>query len=184
MNLKIKQFLSKVAEIKNDIKDEISYRSPLLGKTLDHTEKIIKTVQNGHRSIPLSLKPMIMTTTRQFPVFEDPESTTDKPISDLYTIDEGAHIMVKRFGYEHHGLSLGDGLVIHYSEGTIRTSPIQDFCGRNTPYIVESTCIYDTEHIISRAYSRIFEKEYNLLVNNCEHFVLWCRSGSKIHHHI
>lgn len=33
------------------------------------------------------------------------------------------------------------------------------------------------EETLKRARSRIGEREYNLLTNNCEHFVVWCKTG-------
>ena len=37
--------------------------------------------------------------------------------------------------------------------------------------------LYSPEETIARAQSRIGEKEYNLVTNNCEHFALWCKTG-------
>lgn len=37
--------------------------------------------------------------------------------------------------------------------------------------------IYSPDETVHRARSRIGEKDYNLLFNNCEHFALWCKTG-------
>ena len=37
--------------------------------------------------------------------------------------------------------------------------------------------IYSAEETIKRARSKLHEKEYNLLFNNCEHFATWCKTG-------
>lgn len=37
--------------------------------------------------------------------------------------------------------------------------------------------IYSPEETVQRARSRLGEKEYNLLLNNCEHFAIWCKTG-------
>lgn len=37
--------------------------------------------------------------------------------------------------------------------------------------------LYSPEETIARARSRIGEKEYNLITNNCEHFAIWCKTG-------
>ncbi len=37
--------------------------------------------------------------------------------------------------------------------------------------------IYSPEKTVKRARSRLGEKEYNLLLNNCEHFAIWCKTG-------
>ena len=31
--------------------------------------------------------------------------------------------------------------------------------------------------VISRARSKLGEKQYNLVANNCEHFAIWCKTG-------
>lgn len=36
---------------------------------------------------------------------------------------------------------------------------------------------YSNEETIKRAKSRLGEKSYSLLTNNCEHFAIWCRTG-------
>jgi len=37
--------------------------------------------------------------------------------------------------------------------------------------------IYSPEETVTRARSRLGEKEYSLLLNNCEHFAIWCKTG-------
>lgn len=37
--------------------------------------------------------------------------------------------------------------------------------------------IYSPNETVRRARSRIGEKRYNLLLNNCEHFAIWCKTG-------
>ena len=37
--------------------------------------------------------------------------------------------------------------------------------------------IYSPMETIERAKSRLGESEYNLLLNNCEHFAIWCKTG-------
>lgn len=36
---------------------------------------------------------------------------------------------------------------------------------------------FSAEETIKRAKSRIGEKKYNLITNNCEHFAMWCKTG-------
>lgn len=36
---------------------------------------------------------------------------------------------------------------------------------------------FTPEETLKRARSRIGERKYNLLTNNCEHFVVWCKTG-------
>ncbi|MBP3339307.1 MAG: lecithin retinol acyltransferase family protein [Lachnospiraceae bacterium] len=37
--------------------------------------------------------------------------------------------------------------------------------------------IYSPEETVKRALSRIGEDKYSLLLNNCEHFAIWCKTG-------
>ena len=39
---------------------------------------------------------------------------------------------------------------------------------------------FPPEEVLSRAYSKIDEVQYNIFSNNCEHFATWCKTG----HHI
>ena len=83
--------------------------------------------------------------------------------------------------YKHYGIDCGDGTVIHYrkpSEVVERTS-MTIFSKRNIVYVVEYSldfCFVPTV-VVERAESRLGEKKYNLLFNNCEHFANWCKTG-------
>ena len=37
--------------------------------------------------------------------------------------------------------------------------------------------LYSPQETVRRAYSRLKEKEYNPLFNNCEHIAIWCKTG-------
>lgn len=37
--------------------------------------------------------------------------------------------------------------------------------------------IYSPEETVKRAESRLGEDKYNLVMNNCEHFAIWCKTG-------
>ena len=38
-------------------------------------------------------------------------------------------------------------------------------------------CVYNAQERVKRARSRLGEDEYNVVFNNCEHFVNWCFDG-------
>lgn len=91
--------------------------------------------------------------------------------------------------YWHHGLYLGrfdsDYMVIHYSgnagpesTGKIEVVPIEEF-GEWYEIQVEphASPKHDREASILRALSRYQENRYDLIFNNCEHFVNWCIEG-------
>lgn len=100
----------------------------------------------------------------------------------------GDHLVTPRTGYTHHGIYLGDGQVIHYkgfSEGfkrdVIGITPLAEFsCGHEIQ--VESHLLrrFSREESIERAYSRLGEDWYDVILNNCEHFVYWCITGCHI----
>ncbi|HIK37754.1 MAG: lecithin retinol acyltransferase family protein [Geminocystis sp.] len=83
--------------------------------------------------------------------------------------------------YQHHGIDVGDGTVIHYrkpSEVIERTS-IETFSKGRPIYVreyPEGFCFLP-EVVVKRAFSRLGERKYNLLFNNCEHFATWCKTG-------
>ena len=37
--------------------------------------------------------------------------------------------------------------------------------------------LYSPKETMERALSRVGEDKYNLLLNNCEHFAIWCKTG-------
>ncbi|MBR1485765.1 MAG: lecithin retinol acyltransferase family protein, partial [Synergistaceae bacterium] len=39
--------------------------------------------------------------------------------------------------------------------------------------------LYSGEETVSRARSKIGQGGYNLALNNCEHFAVWCKTGVK-----
>lgn len=41
----------------------------------------------------------------------------------------------------------------------------------------EGPVAFTPEEVVERAQSRMGERNYNLLVNNCEHFAVWCKTG-------
>ena len=91
--------------------------------------------------------------------------------------------------YWHHGLYMGwfdsDYMVIHYSgnagpksTGKVEAVPIDEFGDwyeiQVKPHVSPKN---DREASILRALSRYQENRYDILFNNCEHFVNWCIEG-------
>ncbi len=96
----------------------------------------------------------------------------------------GSHLISPRMNgaYTHHGIYVGDKEVIHYaglSEG-LNTAPVEKtslskFLDGNKYTIREHPYTkFSAGEIIKRAYSRLEEDNYNVIFNNCEHFVNWC----------
>jgi hypothetical protein len=97
----------------------------------------------------------------------------------------GAHLTTSRFGYDHHGVYVGRGQVVHYSglSGFWQCGPVEEvslsrFVGGHPVRIVpHPESASSPEEIVRRARSRLGEDDYRLLTNNCEHFCNWCLSG-------
>ncbi|MEA5508247.1 lecithin retinol acyltransferase family protein [Crocosphaera sp. UHCC 0190] len=83
--------------------------------------------------------------------------------------------------YEHHGIDCGDGTIIHYRKPSevVECTSLATFTRGNPIYLrqyPDSFC-FIADVVVSRAKSRLGEKKYNLLFNNCEHFATWCKTG-------
>ncbi|NQZ07809.1 MAG: lecithin retinol acyltransferase family protein [Algicola sp.] len=111
---------------------------------------------------------------------------TDEMIRTVEQPPIGAHLSTPRAMYTHHGLYIGNKEVIHYSglakglsAGPVEKVSLNDFQhsnGEQKGYriIAHPNASFNSEQIIENAYSRLNEKAYNLIWNNCEHFVHDC----------
>ena len=83
--------------------------------------------------------------------------------------------------YKHYGIDCGDGTVIHYRKPseTIERTSLEIFSRGKPIYKAEYSngFGYIPHVVVERAESRLGERDYNLLFNNCEHFVNWCKTG-------
>jgi hypothetical protein len=97
----------------------------------------------------------------------------------------GAHLTTSRRGYDHHGVYVGRGRVVHYSGlsgfwqcGPVEEVPLSQFVNGHPVRLVDHVeSRYSPDEIVRRARSRLGENDYRLLTNNCEHFCNWCLSG-------
>ena len=97
----------------------------------------------------------------------------------------GDHLITERLGYTHHGIYLGKNKVIHYSglAAGLRAGPVEvtDLIvfsqGKRTYVQQHESRKFSHRQTIKRARSRLSEDKYNLLLNNCEHFINWCIYG-------
>ncbi|WP_111860449.1 lecithin retinol acyltransferase family protein [Acinetobacter sp. CFCC 10889] len=103
----------------------------------------------------------------------------------FHSLPDRAHLIVKNFGYSHHGIYVGKGRVIHYSGFAhfFKKRPIEittlDKFARNKKIIIR---LYDqpkfkSRHVVRRMRSRMHENNYHLIVNNCEHLCSWAITG-------
>jgi hypothetical protein len=89
--------------------------------------------------------------------------------------------------YRHYGIYAGNSAVIHYAAREKDFGP--DVCVHETTlknFIKNDKCVavpingknvFSPEETLKRARSRTGEDKYNILFNNCEHFVCWCKTG-------
>jgi cell wall-associated NlpC family hydrolase len=97
----------------------------------------------------------------------------------------GDHVFVNRNLYSHHGVCCGDGSVIHYDSSLLRpeaavvcTTSLAEFAGGAAVYVRQYASCDPRSVVLRRARSRLGERRYHLLFNNCEHFAAWCKTGT------
>ena len=100
------------------------------------------------------------------------------------SLEPGTELIVERLAYRHHGIYVGGGLVIHYAgwisyrHGLIEAIPLGNFAGKRPIRVGRvSTEALRGADIVRRARSRLGERCYDVLKNNCEHFCSWCQVG-------
>jgi hypothetical protein len=90
----------------------------------------------------------------------------------------GDHLVVSRGLYTHHGVYAGDGWVVHKDFGPVRLETLAAFArGAKIRICKPKAGDFPAKTVLARAVSRLGEDRYDLLFDNCEHFVRWCRSG-------
>jgi hypothetical protein len=103
---------------------------------------------------------------------------------------KGDILCVNRGAYRHYGIYAGNSTVIHYAAA--KKDFGSDVCVHETTlknFIKNSKCIavpingknvFSPDETLNRARSRIGENKYNIIFNNCEHFVYWCKTGRNV----
>ncbi|MGE8683337.1 MAG: lecithin retinol acyltransferase family protein [Acinetobacter sp.] len=97
----------------------------------------------------------------------------------------GSHLIVKHFGYSHHGIYAGRGRVIHYSgfahlfkKHPIEITSIENFShGKKILVQQYSHPKFKGRKVVRRMRSRMHENNYHLIINNCEHLCTWAITG-------
>src|SRR5687767_1065846 len=122
-----------------------------------------------------------MKTQTTYAKFCPPQRRIDPLGSGMYP-PLGAHLVTPWLGYTHHGIYVGEGNVVQY--GALKydciRKPVEEVSmesfaqGRAVFVVTHPDVSFAPQEIIRRARSRLGEKNYRLLSNNCEHFVEWC----------
>jgi len=96
----------------------------------------------------------------------------------------GVRLIVRRRAYFHTGIYVGDGRTIHYAGwfrgtgGLVEEVTLEEFTKGRTYCVGRIPPDRSAgEDIVRRARSRLGERRYHLLRNNCEHFCNWCQLG-------
>lgn len=96
----------------------------------------------------------------------------------------GDHLVVRCTGFTHHGIDAGDGTVIHYIgaddtkvDPIVRRTGLRSFSGGEPIQVLPYAWSLPVDEVMRRAESRLGERSYSLVANNCEHFARWCRIG-------
>ncbi|CEO09590.1 lecithin retinol acyltransferase family protein [Paraclostridium sordellii] len=101
---------------------------------------------------------------------------------DLIFVDHGL--------YKHFGIYINDDCIIHY-DGKLDDRFLRNMCVRQTgmdrflagkdnfKILNLSKNPIPPHEVVNRAKSHLNERNFNLILNNCEHFAYWCKTGSK-----
>ena len=104
-------------------------------------------------------------------------------------LQRGDIIFVNKGLYKHYGIYVGNNRVVHYSDKSsnfgldikVQEASLADFADGFEVKVCrldpKKYKLYSADETIKRAHSRLGEKNYNLIFNNCEHFAVWCKTG-------
>lgn len=89
--------------------------------------------------------------------------------------------------YQHLGIDLGDGTVVHarpddfrkpFEGGRVVRTPCEEFAdGRTVVIVTEPPAAHTPEEVARRAEAHVGRDGYCPVVANCEHFATWCATG-------
>jgi hypothetical protein len=91
-----------------------------------------------------------------------------------------SHLVTPRALYTHHGIYVGNGRVIHYAglargwrRGPVEDISLERFAHGHSIRVRRDQRRFDSGTAVERARSRLGERSYRILTNNCEHFCAW-----------
>lgn len=105
---------------------------------------------------------------------------TDYPFERTATVyPAGTLLEVKAYGFvKHYGIATGYGTVIHTSArfGRVEETDMADFSQGKLVKAMSIKAGVDGSELVARARGRKGDR-YNVLINNCQHFVTWVLEG-------
>ncbi len=162
-------------ETKRDIIADWKREIPPVGNTVDKIDKAITTIKNVKEHLPGPSPGSFNPQHQLRKLFKETAKISNAISTD--SVQKAMHLKVNRFGYSHHALAISDYEVIHFQNGEVVLDLTEDFAKGGTIHIVNTPRLYNKDEVIVRAYSKLGNKDYNLIFNNCEHFVQWCLNG-------
>jgi hypothetical protein len=102
-------------------------------------------------------------------------------------VQAGDHVVAERswglVPYEHHGIYIGNGVIIHLADEKVRKVTLKDFSGDHDDMWIKDygdLTYFGRQHIVDRARFMLGTMGYNLNDMNCEHFASFCVTGESI----
>lgn len=162
-------------ETKRDIISDWKREVPPVGNTIEKIDKAITTIKNVTDQLPDPSPGPFNPQLQLRKVLKEAAKIMDAIPTD--SVQKAMHLKVNRFGYSHHALAISDDEVIHFQNGEVVLDSIADFAKGGTIHTVNTPRLYNKDNVIIRAYSKLGTRDYNIIFNNCEHFVQWCLNG-------
>lgn len=111
-----------------------------------------------------------------------PEKLIRSYVGSNPKLEMADHIAIY-IGYFHHGIYVGNDMVIHFSKdtgiGRVSITSLSEFKQNKVFEKRYSLLRCSRQTAVNKAYSKLGETGYDLIFNNCEHFVVWCRGSDK-----
>lgn len=105
---------------------------------------------------------------------------TSYPFETPGAVYPSGTVLVTRFmgGLKHFGICTGYGTVIHASRrfGRVEETDFAVFCDGRVPSVQPYRHTLSGAELVARARSKKGQR-YNVLINNCEHFINWVLDG-------
>ncbi|BAH05653.1 lecithin retinol acyltransferase family protein [Clostridium kluyveri] len=153
------------------------------GKTL----MINPPIDGFHESSTISIE-ISQNNTLYFKVKKHTQIKVSKSIGEpKYGDIVGTTGKFMEYQYDHMGIYIGNNKVIHYCSSTgnaadakIQETDMEPYFKKGTYFIlnIENAVPFNSQETVKKAKTRLGERSYNLLQNNCEHFVIWCKTNN------